>query len=147
MAKPRAIGRQIVGTLIAVLSGWLAALIFIEVLTLVGLVGGKSDTAPAALWATPLEFGVGMWVFILPIWLIVLVPLYLFVPLSSALCHWPVCAALGAAAGLVVMTAFFGFPHIGAGHDSWPFHVIAGIVGGVTCLVATLTKHRFKPAI
>jgi hypothetical protein len=147
MATPRAIGRQIVGTVIAVLSGWFAALLFIEVLTLVDLAGGTSGTARSTLWTTPVEFGIGMWVFILPVWLIVLIPLYLFVPLSSALWHWRVCTALGAVAGLVVMTAFFGFPHIAAGHDSWPFHAIAGIVGGVTCLVAALTKHRFKPAI
>jgi hypothetical protein len=87
--------------------------------------------------------------FILPVWALILVPLYMFIPPSSILWRWPVCTVCGAAAGLLIVGVVFGgIP--GVGHVSsgaWGSYILAAIVGGVTCLIGSLTKHIFKPAI
>src|SRR5439155_21001988 len=46
------------------------------------------------------------------------------------------------------LPVFGGIP--GVGHVSsgaWASYILATIVGGVTCLIGSLTKHMFKPAI
>jgi hypothetical protein len=87
-----------------------------------------------------------MALFIVPVWVLILVPLYLFVPWHSILWRWPICTACGALAGFAIMTLFFGgisgFDQLSSG--AWDFYVIAAVVGGVTCLVGALTKHIFK---
>jgi hypothetical protein len=85
--------------------------------------------------------------FIIPVWLIVLIPLYLFVPLSSPLWHWPICMLCGAVAGFLIMAGvFLAFPGDGSwSSGAWEFCGIAALVGGAICLVGSLTRHLFKP--
>lgn len=84
--------------------------------------------------------------FIVPVWGVVLIPLYLFVPPGSTLWRWPVCTACGALAGLLIMASFFrGVPGFGQlSPRAWDVYILAGIIGGITCLIGSLTKHLFK---
>ena len=86
-----------------------------------------------------------MWPFIIPTWLIVLIPLYLFVPRSSVLWRWPVCTACGALAGALMMLWYHGgVPGFGElTTDAWSLVADAALVGGITCLTAALTRDRF----
>jgi hypothetical protein len=104
---------------------------------------------PEALIVGPITASVVMAYFIIPIWLVVLIPLYLFVPSSSALWRWRVCTAFGAVVGVAVITFWLGgLPGLGrVSSEAWSFYVAAAIVGGIACLTAALTQHRFKLTI
>src|SRR6266478_329780 len=113
MAAPR-IAKQIGGTVIATLAGWLAGLLFLEIGTVLLLLQHKSYVAPEALYVGPMIWTWFMAYFVVPIWLLVLIPLYLFIPSSSKLWRWPVCTLCGAVAGVAVITmALRGVPGFG----------------------------------
>jgi hypothetical protein len=145
----RGIAKQLLGTVVAVLAGWLAALLFFEVIELINFLSKPHVGLPEALWLTPLEISLIISVFVVPIWLLVLVPLYIFVPPSSMLWRVPVCSACGIVAGvLIVALVFGGIPGSrGLAPEAWWWFIAAAIVGGVTCLIGSLTRNRFKPAI
>jgi hypothetical protein len=107
----RHIGKQILGTIIAVLLGWFAGMVFLEAMAVVQLLQQPHYIAPHARWVAPLTVSIVMAYFVVPVWLLLLIPLYLFVPTSSALWRLPVCSACGVAAGLVIVGMWFrGFP-------------------------------------
>jgi hypothetical protein len=145
----RGIAKQLIGTVVAVLVGWLAALLFIELLTAFELLQQPHYIVPEALLVTPMEFGFYMTFFIVPVWALLLVPLYLFLPSASVLWRWPVCMVCGTVAGVLVMALWIGgIP--GVGHvaiEAWSLYIMAAIVGGATCLTGALTKRRFKQSI
>ena len=51
-----------------------------------------------------------MWIFIFPVWIAILIPLYIFVPRSWLVWRWPVCTALSALAGVIIFSCVVGFP-------------------------------------
>ena len=144
----RPLAKQILGTSVAVLSGWLTSLMFLMLMGIIELLRQPHFIAPEALIVGPILASGFMAYFVVPIWLVILIPLYLFVPASSVLWRWPVCTAAGVVAGLAVMTFFFGgLPGLGqVSVGAWSFYVMAAIVGGITCLTGSLTRHRFKRA-
>ena len=135
--------RSLLGTFLAVFSGWLAAVLFVALATAVLMVAGRTPVEPMAFVFGPVTFGIYMWVFILPVWLLVLLPLYFFIPPSSALWRWPVCTACGGVAGLLIVAIIFPFPRLNADLSLWMPYALSAIVGGVTCLTGSLTRHRF----
>jgi hypothetical protein len=102
MAK-RQIAKQILGTVVAVLSGWLAAMIFLEATTVVELMQERHYVVPDALYVAPITITIIMSYFVIPVWLFVLIPLYLFVPPSSVLWRLPVCTTCGVLAGILII--------------------------------------------
>jgi hypothetical protein len=146
----RRIAKQILGSFVAVVAGWAAALIVIEVATAIELLQEPHYIVPAALYVGPIVMTGFAWIYLIgPVWLFVLIPLYLFVPPFSRLWHWPLCTTCGAVAGLLIIGIFYGgIPGFGGLDTStWEFYGLAALVGGVTCLTATLTRHRFKQSI
>ena len=124
-------------------------MLFLEAMTLFELLQQPHYIVPDALWVGPLiESGV-MAYMVVPVWLFLLIPLYLFVPASSVLWRLPICSACGVLAGLVIVGLWFqGIPGVGGiAPEAWSFYLIAAIVGGVTCFTGALTKRVFKPAI
>ncbi len=99
----RGIAKQILGTIVAVLAGWLAALLYVELSGVVQLLQQPHYIVPEALFVGPITAGVFMAYFIIPVWLFVLIPLYLFVPPSSPLWRWPICTACGTLAGITII--------------------------------------------
>jgi hypothetical protein len=146
---PRSIARQILGTVVAVLSGWFSAMLFLEAMALIQLLQQPHYIVPDALWVAPITVSIVMAYFVVPVWLLLLIPLYLFVPASSALWRLPVCSACGVVAGLVIVGLWLrGIPGVrGVAPEAWSLYGIAAIVGGVTCFIGALTRHVFKPAI
>jgi len=146
---PRRIAKQILGTVVAVLSGWFSAMLFLEAMALIQLLQQPHYIVPDALWVAPITVSIVMAYFVVPVWLLLLIPLYLFVPASSALWRLPVCSACGVVAGLVIVGLWLrGIPGVrGVAPEAWSLYVIAAIVGGVTCFIGALTRHVFKPAI
>jgi len=134
---------------VAVLSGWLAAMIVLEAMTIIELVHQPHYVVPEALFVAPITVSMVMSWFLTPVWLFVLIPLYIFIPSSSVLWQAPVCSACGVIAGLLLVGFWLGgIPGThGFATEGWWFYIFAAIVGGVTCLVAALTRDRFKPAI
>ncbi|HWY51643.1 MAG TPA: hypothetical protein VNW72_09185 [Chthoniobacterales bacterium] len=143
----RNVARQILGTFMAVFAGWLAAVVFVALEMVVYLIVDP-HTKPRAVYWYPMGFGIVMSFWIIPVWLVVLIPLYLFVPTSSVLWRKSVCAACGAIAGIILAYPFF-HPMWGVDETDfsvWNYFILAAIVGGVTCFVGALTRNRFKPA-
>jgi len=156
----RNVGRQIIGTFVALLAGWCAGLILIEATAILEMLRYSDYIWHAVLIETPITY---LWVFIyvtLPVWLVLLVPLYLFVPSSSVLWRWPICTICGAVAGYLILLGIFVFVsgqptlHPVHGHTTvyslltgpWFLYVVAGIIGAVTCFVGAVTRARFKQA-
>jgi hypothetical protein len=131
-----------------VLSGWFAAMLFLEAIMIIQLLQQPHYIVPDALWVGPVTVSIVMAYVVVPVWLLLLIPLYLFVPASSALWRLPVCSACGVVAGLVIVGLWFGgIPGVaGVAPEAWSFYVIAAIVGGVTCFIGALTRRVFKPA-
>ena len=136
--------RSLLGTFVAVFSGWLAAVLFVALATAVLMAADRTPFEPMAFVFGPLTFGLYMWVFILPVWLVVLLPLYFFVPRSSSLWRWPICTACGCAAGLLIVGVVFPLPRLNSDLSLWMPYALGAIVGGVACLTGSLTCHRFQ---
>ncbi|MEO7966750.1 MAG: hypothetical protein ABIT38_22860 [Gemmatimonadaceae bacterium] len=145
----RDIAKQLLGTAAAVLGGWIAALLFCGALYVFGPSHQREPVDAGLLFGSTIAMSWFMAWFIVPVWVLILIPLYLFLPLRSALWRWPVCTACGALAGFLIMAFFFGgipgFGQLSSG--AWDFYILAAIIGSITCLIGSLTKHMFKPTI
>src|SRR6266513_3907152 len=104
----RGIARQLLGTVIAVLAGWLTALLLLEATTAIELLQEPHYIVPDALVVGAIVSAWFMAYFILPVWALILIPLYLFIPSSSMLWRWPICTLCGAAAGFLIVSLVFG---------------------------------------
>jgi hypothetical protein len=137
MVSVLSIIRQLLGTLVVVLGGWIAGVLSIAVVAYTGIGGSQRDSA----FERTLFTSVAMWIFILPVWLVVLIPLYLFVPVSSLLWKPSVCTALGAVGGLASVAVYTD-----AAFDYYvtSFYVVSAIVGAATCFTGAVTHHYFK---
>jgi hypothetical protein len=71
--------KQLLGTFVAVLGGWCAGILSIAIVAFTGIGDAQRDTAFEGSIVTSLA----MWIFIAPVWLVVLAPLYFFVRSSS----------------------------------------------------------------
>src|ERR1700736_5645173 len=107
MVLIRDIVRQLFGTFVAVLSGWIAGILFGVPLALFDLVRDPARASPWELLGLPYLFGFGAPIFIVPVWVFALIPLYFLVPRSSPLWRPMVCASVGAAAGICIMAWWF----------------------------------------
>jgi hypothetical protein len=156
----RNIGRQILGTFVALLAGWCAGLILVEASAVFETLRYSDYAWHSVLIETPIMF-IGLFIyFTLPVWLLLLVPLYLFVPSSSVLWRLPVCTLCGAASGYLILLGFCVFASGGptlrpvSGHTTvhslltgpWFLYLVAAVIGGVTCFFGALTGARFKRA-
>ena len=145
----RHLAKQLLGTALAVLGGWLAALLFCGALYLFGPSQQRQPMDAGLLFGGTIMMSWFMAWFIVPVWVVILIPLYLFVPPHSTFWRWPVCTACGALAGFTIMAVFFGgipgFGQLSSG--AWDFYILAAIIGGITCLIGSLTRHIFKPTI
>src|SRR5262245_40698135 len=99
----RGVAKQILGTAVAVLSGWLAAILVLELTTIAELLHQPRYVVPEALYIAPIFVSVVMSWFVVPVWLLVLIPLYVFVPPSSVLWRVPICSACGILAGVLIV--------------------------------------------
>lgn len=80
---------------------------------------------------------------VLATWLLILLPLYLFVPRDWLLWRWPICTLCGALVGWLNMFGLSGFSL-----RDVPLLYLASAIGAATGLVASLTaKHFDGPAI
>ena len=145
----RRIGKQVLGTIVAVLAGWFAAILFVEATTILELLRQPHYIVPEALFVAPITVSIVMAYFVILVWLVALIPLYIFVPSSSVFWRLPVCSTCGALAGLAIIALWLrGIPGVGGlAPEAWSFYVIAAIVGGVACFTAALTRHKFKQTI
>jgi MFS family permease len=139
-------GKRVLGSVVATLSGWIAGWI---ALVLLGGYGSDFFHHWRALsLGEALGFFAFMAIWIVPVWAVVLVPLYLFVPRKSFLWKPFVCVPLGSLAGYLVMQTWFAIEDYSSRHPIdlyvW-LSIPAAIVGGITCLVGTQTYCRFNP--
>ena len=116
---------------------WFAGVISTAVIAFTGIGGAQRDAAVGATLAT----AVFMWIFIVPVWVIALIPLYLLVPRSSWLWRPYICGGVGALAGLLCV-ALFTRGNVDA--SMLTLYAVAAIVGAATCLTGVLTRDRFK---
>src|SRR5687768_9220636 len=81
--------------------------------------------------------------FVVPVWLLVLLPLYLLLPCSSALWRPAICTGLGGLSGAILVTIYF------AVSPNAPFALVvlflpfAVLIGSVICFVGSTTAHFF----
>jgi hypothetical protein len=133
----RSVLKQLLGTLVAVIGGWCAGVAMTALIAFTGMGGAQPE---AAVGAT-LYSAVFMWIWIVPVWIVVLIPLYLFIPRSSWLWHPVACTLLGALGGIgsaAVST------HGNFDPGMLTFYLVAMAVGGATCLTGAVTRNRFK---
>ncbi len=108
------------------------------------LIGWSVGAACWLVWA-PIAF-VCMGFVILPLWLVVLMPLYLFLPRESVLWQAHLATPLGAAAGGLLVVAFFALT--GAWKDGSMFFLLYALngatTGGTACYAATKNVSRYR---
>ncbi len=143
--KPQPMGKRVLGSVVATLSGWVAGWITLEVLAC-WIDGYFRHWTSKFIWDS-LEMLPFMGIWILPVWAVILVPLYLFVPRGSLLWNPFVCVPLGALAGFLVMQTWFAIENYSPRHPIDLFvwlSIPAAVVGATTCLVGTQTYPRFN---
>jgi hypothetical protein len=129
-SAPRAnTSRRIVGSFVSVCIGWLAG---VSATTLYTLVVERSRLDVATHLVL---HAVIVGVFVSAVWLFILVPLAIVLPVGSAILRVPISTSIGAAAGAVLMMLFsvvLGFGPLGL----FFFIPEAVVIGCVTGLVA-----------
>jgi hypothetical protein len=143
----RSIPKQVLGTAVAVLAGWVVTLMFLESTYFIDALRQRHPLNLGLVFGSTIATSWFAAYLIIPVWILVLIPLYLFMPLSCPLWHWPICTACGAVAGFLIMAAVFvAFPGDGTwSYGAWEFCGIGALVGGAICLVGSLTRRVFKP--
>ncbi len=140
MVLLRNIVRQLFGTFVAVLSGWIAGILFGVPLALFDLIRDPAHTSPWELLGLPYLFGFGAPIFIVPVWVFALIPLYF----SSPLWRPAVCASVGVAIGVCIMAWWFAQPNTNPPDEKWAWYVEAAVIAGVTCYAGAAMRDRFK---
>lgn len=136
--------KTLLGSFVAVCAGWLAGVLCVEVFSLAQALLGRVPPDVRTFLLGPLAIGLLLWAFILPVWLLVLIPLYVLVPTTSLLWRAPLCTACGSGAGLLIVAALLfgsGWPVDALG---WLAYASGAVVGGVSCLTGSLTRARFQ---
>ncbi len=136
--------KQVLGSFIAALTGWVGGVI--SATLLLGVYGAyaagrvRTDIFVAVPWLFLFYIGA----FVVPVWLLALIPLYVLVPRSSALWRPYVCTALGVIAGLLIVAVVFPLPSPNTAKEIWVPYTLGAIVGGITCFTGAVTVDRFK---
>ena len=137
--------RRVFGSALSAFVGWFTLNAFLLVWAFITRAEHRSSPPIPNEWLTGVAFiAAYSAAFVFATWLIVLLPLYLFVPLRSFLWRWPVCTVCGAAAGALIMFGFYG-PNSPDTFSTVAI-ILASIVGGITCLFGALTADRFHHA-
>lgn len=124
----RNVNRRFLGSFLSACAGWLTLGAVVAVFSIFHS-DPNSHEQPVVVFGGVL---LATSFFVFATWLLIFVPIYLFVPMQSVLWRWPVCTLCGAAAGAAIMCWLGAVGIIGG-----------GVVGGVTCLFASLTRRRF----
>jgi hypothetical protein len=134
---------QVFGTFVALLGGWLAGIAFSFVSAALDAAIHPQQVPVAALIAVPWIVALGSLSFIVPVWLFLLIPLYLLVPPSWPLWRWPICTALGVLSGICIVAYFLSQPNVNPPVSIFSWYILASVIGGVTCFVGSITRKRF----
>jgi hypothetical protein len=109
------------------------------------LIGGIAGVVVMLLFGWPdwriCAFMVG--IFVVPVWLLVLLPLYVLLPRSSRLWRPGLCSALGAAAGAILITTYFAVSPDAPFELVVIFLPIAVLIGAVTAFIGAVTARYF----
>jgi len=132
------------GSFLSALAGWVSVMLIEIISSSVTYWHLDPGLRSTAWWYSPgfyAVFGAVAGAFIFGTWLVLLVPLYLFVPSRSVLWHWPILTTCGAISGGLIM---FAFCRLGSPQANWTAETcFAAIAGAATCLFASLTRKRF----
>ena len=117
-----ALRREIIGSFLSVTAGWVASFPLLLYPPVIAIAGG----------------------FILVAYVTFFLPIYLLVPTRSPFWRWPVCTSCGVVSGAAIMLGFYRIVAQSPEIVRWDYFVtVAAVVGGVTCLFASLTRYRF----
>lgn len=133
---------SLLGAFVAIASGWLSGILVALLLAAAAIVVRPSQVPVGAMLVTPLSVAIGSLIFILPT-SIALVPLYLFIPRTWLLWRWPVCTTLGVVAGVCIVAVFLGQPNRNLPENVFSWYILAAVISGSTCFVASITHERF----
>ena len=134
--------QRLVGSLFAVTVGWGTGFLVFATAYFWNFPRDPSGNASLSRYTFEIAvFAIYMWIFVAPVWLLAFLPLYSLIPRHSALWYWPVSTTLGALVGAVIIYGFALYEHsgdLGNVSGTRELSFIAAIVGGVTCLTASL---------
>jgi hypothetical protein len=133
MRSPASLCGRIIGSIIAPLTASIAFGIFFLAICFI-------EDQSERWWFLPMVIVGFATVFSFVTWIVVVLPLYLFISLRSVLWSWPICTACGSLS-CVAIVALWSNPNAS---DRVFFLTIAAIIGGATCLTASLTRRRFQ---
>ena len=139
------IGRRILGSFCAVMTGWLVCVLAWAVVAFVLTL--QSNGLPQAIQIAGyfvLIVGAIAGVTALLTWLVLFMWIYLLVPRWSSLWRWPQSTGWGSVAGMLIGAIYWLFANPSGG---WPLLLtLAGsgsLTGGAACLFASLTAPWF----
>jgi hypothetical protein len=137
--------RRIFGSALSAFVGWFVLNFFLFVWAFMMRSKNRSYPPIPDEWLVgPAFLSVYSAAFVFAIWMVALLPLYLFVPRRSFLWRWPVCTGCGALAGALIMFAFYG-PN-SPDSSSTLMILLASMMGAIICLFGALTVERFQGA-
>ena len=127
-ALPHAVLRNVCP---ALLGGWLAGITFSFVWAALDIAIHPQQVPVAALIAVPWIVALGSLSFVLPVWLFLLIPLYLLVPPSWPLWRWPICTALGVLSGICIVAYFLSRPNVNPPVSIFSWYILASVMAAL----------------
>ncbi len=130
------------GSFVATSVGWSSGLLVIAAFASAAALRGDLPWREVPVGVVGYCFLIGL--FVVPIWLFILLPLYVLLPSTSHLWRTPICTALGLAVGIGIMFAYLSMGGIEVPMALWQITVTGSIVGGVTCFFGARTATYFR---
>jgi hypothetical protein len=130
------------GSFVAVVVGWSSGLLAIAAFASAAAVRGDLPWSQVLVGVGGYFILIG--IFVLPIWLFSLLPLYVLLPSTSRLWRTPICTALGLAIGTSIMFAYLGMGGLELPVALWQITFTGALVGGVTCFFGARTASYFR---
>jgi hypothetical protein len=138
-------GQLLLGSFLSALAGWVSVMLIEIIFSSITYWHSDSVLRSTAWWYSPgfyAVLGAVAGAFIFGIWLVLLVPLYVLVPVRSVLWYWPVSTVCGTVSGATIMLVFC---HLNSPQADWKGPtLLAAIAGGIACLFASLTRKWFR---
>ena len=134
----------LLGSFFAAFCGWLAGILLALSWGAVVVMNQPAKPDLLSFIALPWIVAIGSAYFVLPVWLLLLAPLYFLIPRSWLVWRWPICTFIGILAGIVIIGVFLSFPDTNPPLEFLPWYILAAVIAGTTCFIGSLTHERFR---
>ena len=133
--------RRALASILCVVAGWVTLVLYLLFRYYFLHLSVEGGLRSPDWFRMPVAIGIQSLTYIFRTWLLIVLPLFLFVSARSSLWRWPVSTAVFGLVGAVAMSAVFWF-HVPSGFGRFVW--FAALTGAATGLFSAVAQHRFR---